>query len=98
MHIGIEGTTPGAGWGKELSLLVKEWSSPISCEMWINTDTPHPVTFWHPWVGSNLEVIGESTLHSKAVWFLSVVGQNPQVEISTHRLIYISYQHRPLCL
>ena len=76
--------------GEELSLSVEERSSPVSHKVWVDTDTPHPVTFWCPWVGTNLEAIGENTLHSKAVWFLSSVGQNPQVEILMHRLIYIS--------
>ena len=79
MHTGIKGTTPGVGWGKELSLLVKEQSSPISHKMQVDADTPCSVTFWHPWVGLSLEAIGESTLCLKAVWFLSLVGQ-------THRL------------
>ena len=38
----------------------------------------------------NLEATGESNLHLKAVWFLSSLGQNPQVEISMHGLIYFS--------
>ena len=45
MCIGIKGTTPGVGWGKELSLSVEEWSSPISHKAWVDADTPHPVTY-----------------------------------------------------
>ena len=41
---------------------------------------------WAP----TLEAIGESNLCLKAVWFLSLLGQKPQVEISMHGLIYIS--------
>ena len=38
----------------------------------------------------NLEAIGESNLRLKAVWVLSSLGQNPQVEISMHGLISFS--------
>ena len=38
----------------------------------------------------NLEATGESNLHLKAVWFLSSLGWNLQVEISTCGLIYFS--------
>ena len=89
MHGGIEGTAPGVGWGKELSLS-KNGAHPYPIRHRLMQTPLHPVTFWHPWVGTDLEAIGESTLHSKAVWFLSLVGWNPQVEISMHRLIYIS--------
>ena len=41
---------------------------------------------WAP----NLEAIGESNLHLNAVWFLSFLGQNPQVEISMCGLICFS--------
>ena len=46
--------------------------------------------FGVPGWASNLEATGESNLHSNAVWFLSSLGQNPQVEISTCGLIYFS--------
>ena len=52
MHIGIEGTAPGVEQGKELSLSVEEQSSPKSHEAWVDADSPQPVTFWHPWVGT----------------------------------------------
>ena len=91
MHIRIEGTAPGVEWGKELSLSVEEWSSPKSCSPWADADGPQPVTFlvslgglqiWKPQV--------ESNLHLKAVWFLSSLGQNPQVKITMHGVIYFS--------
>ena len=90
MRIGIEGTAPGVERGKELSLLVEERSSPESHGAWADTDGLQPVTFWHPWVGPNLEAIGGSNLRLKAVWFLSSLGRNPQVEISMCGLIYFS--------
>ena len=40
MCVEIKGTTPGVEWGKELSLLVKEQSSPISHEVWVDADNP----------------------------------------------------------
>ena len=52
MHIRIEGTTQGVELGKELSLLVKEWSSPKSCSPWADADSPQPVKFWATWVGT----------------------------------------------
>ena len=58
MHIRIKGTAPGVEQGKELSLLVEEQSSPESCSPWADTDGLGPVTFWHPWVGSELEATG----------------------------------------
>ena len=58
MHVGTEGTTPGVERGKGLSLLVKEWSSPKSHSTWADADSPQPVTFWHPWVGSKFEAAG----------------------------------------
>ena len=47
MHVGIEGSTPGVEWGKELSLSVEEWSSPESHEAWADADGPQPVTYTH---------------------------------------------------
>ena len=41
---------------------------------------------WAP----NLEATGESNLHLKAVWFLSLLGWNPQVEISMCGFAYFS--------
>ena len=67
MHVGIEGTTPGVEWGKELSLFVEERSSPISREVWVDADNPASCYIWHPWVGPELEAIGESILCLKAV-------------------------------
>ena len=40
MHVGIKGTTTGVEQGKELSLSVEEWSSPISHEAWVDADNP----------------------------------------------------------
>ena len=37
--------------GKELSLSVKEQSSPESRSPQADTDGPQPVIFWRPWVG-----------------------------------------------
>ena len=45
MYIGIEGTTPGVEWGKELSLSVKEQSSPKSRNPQADADGPWPVTY-----------------------------------------------------
>ena len=45
MHVGTEGTTPGVEQGKELSLLVKEQSSPESHSPWAGADGPQPVTY-----------------------------------------------------
>ena len=45
MCIGIEGTTPGVEWGKELSLLVEERSSPESHKAWADAAGPQPVTY-----------------------------------------------------
>ena len=51
MHVGTEGTTPGVEGGKELSLFVKEWSSPESHSTRADTDGPQPVTYMlsHVW-------------------------------------------------
>ena len=90
MHIGTKGTVPGVERRKELSLSVEEQSSPKSHKVLADTDGPQPVTFGIPGWALNLEAIGESNLHLKAVWFLSSLGQNPQVEISIRGLIYFS--------
>ena len=44
MHVRIEGTTPRVEQGKELSLLVEEWSSPKSRSLQADADSPRPVT------------------------------------------------------
>ena len=67
MHIGIEGTAPGVERGKELSLSVKEQSSPISHEARVDANNHVSCYIWRPWVGPELEAIGESILHLKAV-------------------------------
>ena len=46
--IDIEGTAPGVGQGKELSL---------SAEDGVHLN-PVAITFWRPWVGPELEAIG----------------------------------------
>ena len=45
MHIEVKGTTPGVELGKELSLLVEEWSSPKSRKARADADGPQPVTY-----------------------------------------------------
>ena len=50
MHVGTEGTAPGVEQGKEMSLLVKEQSSPKSHEVWADTDGLQPVTYIYPGV------------------------------------------------
>ena len=49
--LGLKAPQPGVEQGKELSLSVKEQSSPKSHSTWADTDGLQPVTFWHPWVG-----------------------------------------------
>ena len=39
-HVGIKGTAPGVGQGKELSLLAEEQSSPKSHSLQADTDGP----------------------------------------------------------
>ena len=45
MHVRIKGTAPGVEQGKELSLLVEEWSSPKSRSLRADVDGPRPVTY-----------------------------------------------------
>ena len=54
----IEGTAPGVGRGKELLLLAGRRSSPESRSPRASAESPQTVTFWRPWVGSELEAIG----------------------------------------
>ena len=54
----IEGTTPGVGRGKELLLSVEDGVHPNPVATQAGTDGLCSVTFWHPWVGSELEAIG----------------------------------------
>ena len=60
-RVDIEGTAPGVGQGKELFLSVEDGvhPNPIACNgLRAVCTSPQSITFWHPWVGSELEAIG----------------------------------------
>ena len=54
----IEGTAPGVEWGKELLLSVEDGVHPNPVAVRAGADGPRSITFWRPWVGSELEAIG----------------------------------------
>ena len=66
MRVEIRGAAPGVEWGKELSLLVEEWSSPESHKAWLMQMTHSLLHFGVPGWAPNLEATGKSNLHVKS--------------------------------
>ena len=58
MHVGIEGTTPGVERGKELSLSVKDRSSPESIACGLMQAAHYLLHFGIPGWALNLEATG----------------------------------------
>ena len=74
MCIGIEGTAPGVEQGKELSLLVEEWSSPKSCK--VRADAGRPAACYiYAKFGGSLKILSDNGTEFKNKLFENIAKQ-----------------------